>query len=147
MNKTIKVLVNGTAYEVEVGDLSVSPIQVVVNGTAYEVKMEAEAAPAAATVATPKVASAPKPAPVAAPAKATVAATGSDKEVIAPMPGVILDVAVKPGSKVAAGTLLCYLEAMKMKNAIRSSRDGVIASVEVADGQRVQYGNVLFKYE
>mgnify|MGYP000998721061 CR=1 FL=1 len=33
------------------------------------------------------------------------------------------------------------------RNAIRASRDGVIASVEVADGQRVQYGNVLFKYE
>lgn len=146
MNKTIKVLVNGNPYEVEVGDLSVSPIQVVVNGTAYEVKLETESAPAAAPAAAKPV-SAPKPAPAAVPVKAAVAATGSENEVVAPMPGVILDIAVKPGSKVTSGTLLCYLEAMKMKNAIRASRDGVIASVEVTDGQRVQYGNVLFKYE
>jgi biotin carboxyl carrier protein len=36
---------------------------------------------------------------------------------------------------------------MKMKNAIRSPRDGVIASVEVIEGQAVAHGDVLFTFE
>jgi biotin carboxyl carrier protein len=35
---------------------------------------------------------------------------------------------------------------MKMKNAIRAPREVVIASVEVQEGQRVGYGEVLFKF-
>ena len=63
------------------------------------------------------------------------------------MPGNILDIAVKPGDKVAARQQLCSLEAMKMKNAIRSPGEGVIASVEVAEGQSVAHGDVLFTFE
>jgi len=36
---------------------------------------------------------------------------------------------------------------MKMKNAIRSPRDGVIASVEVTPGETVAHGDVLFTFE
>jgi biotin carboxyl carrier protein len=64
----------------------------------------------------------------------------------APMPGVILDIAVKPGDKVAYGGMLCALEAMKMKNAIRANHELVIASVEVQEGQKVAYGDVLFRF-
>jgi biotin carboxyl carrier protein len=65
----------------------------------------------------------------------------------APMPGNILDIAVKPGNKVSFRQPLCSLEAMKMKNVIRSPRDGVIARVEVSDGQAVSHGDVLFTFE
>ena len=41
---------------------------------------------------------------------------------------------------------LCSLEAMKMKNAVRSPRDGVIGSVEVYEGQTVSHGDVLFTF-
>jgi biotin carboxyl carrier protein len=64
----------------------------------------------------------------------------------APMPGVILNVVVKAGDKVARGDMLCALEAMKMKNAIRSPREAVIASVEVQNGQKVAHGDVLIKF-
>jgi biotin carboxyl carrier protein len=63
------------------------------------------------------------------------------------MPGNILDIAVKPGDRVAVRQQLCSLEAMKMKNAIRSPGEGVIASVEVAEGQAVAHGDVLFTFE
>jgi propionyl-CoA carboxylase alpha chain len=63
------------------------------------------------------------------------------------MPGDILNIAVKPGDKVVIGQQLCMLEAMKMKSAIRSARDAVIASVEVAEGQAVSHGDVLITFE
>ncbi len=63
------------------------------------------------------------------------------------MPGNILDIRVKPGDKVRFRQPLCSLEAMKMKNLIRSPRDGLIASVEVSEGQSVSHGDVLFTFE
>jgi biotin carboxyl carrier protein len=51
---------------------------------------------------------------------------------------------VKPGDAISVGQQLCSLEAMKMKSAIRSPREGIIASVEVTDKQRVAFGETLF---
>jgi len=55
-------------------------------------------------------------------------------------------VAVKPGDAIKAGQELLTLEAMKMKNAIRSNRDGVIASVLVAVGDHVKHGQPLVEF-
>ncbi|HCU57729.1 MAG TPA: acetyl-CoA carboxylase biotin carboxyl carrier protein subunit, partial [Anaerolineaceae bacterium] len=68
------------------------------------------------------------------------------KDVSAPLPGVIVAILVKPGDKVSRGQELCTLEAMKMKNAIRSSREGTIASVDVAVGDQVSHGQVLMTF-
>jgi biotin carboxyl carrier protein len=62
------------------------------------------------------------------------------------MPGNVLNIEVKAGDRVSFRQQLCSLEAMKMKNAIRSPRDGVIASVEVSEGQAVSHGDVLFTF-
>jgi len=146
MNKSIKVIVNDTPYEVVVEDLSISPVIVTVNGERYEVKYgSAQGNDNPLPVAKPSIPV--RSAPAVQPQKAPPVASGSDKEVIAPMPGVILNVSVKAGDKVSRGQLLCNLEAMKMKNAIKANSDGVISSVEVSDGQRVQYGHVLFKLD
>ena len=63
------------------------------------------------------------------------------------MPGHIIDIVVEPGDAVSTGQALCSLEAMKMKNTIRSPRNGVIASVDVTVGQPVTYGDVLVTFE
>jgi biotin carboxyl carrier protein len=63
------------------------------------------------------------------------------------MPGVILEVFVQPGDQVKYGQRLCTLEAMKMKNAIRSPRDGVVATVEANSGETVAHGQILFTWE
>lgn len=148
--KKIKVIVNEKPYEVEVGDMSVSPFTVVVNGQSYQVTLEGEQVQEVRPVASAPAAPAPRPvapAPVPAPAPKPAAVPAASGDVLtAPMPGVILDIAVKPGDKVTVGQQLCALEAMKMKNAIRSPREGTIASVEVQDGQRVNYGEVLFRF-
>jgi biotin carboxyl carrier protein len=48
---------------------------------------------------------------------------------------------------VSAGQEVCTLEAMKMKNAIRSPREGVVAAVEAQVGQKVAHGAVLVTFE
>lgn len=147
--RRLKVTVNGKPYLVEVGDLFASPITVKVNGQPYLVDVETstvEKAPAAESVAAleqvARQTSAPEKAPPpAGPAGATV------KTVRAPLPGHIIDLAVKAGDQVTVGQALCSLEAMKMKNTIRSPRDGLIASVEVTPGQAVVHGDVLLTFE
>jgi biotin carboxyl carrier protein len=68
------------------------------------------------------------------------------KAVYAPIPGVIESVAVQPGEAVHVGQALCILEAMKMKNVIRASREGTIARIDVVPGQHVKHNDVLMEY-
>ena len=67
-------------------------------------------------------------------------------EVHAPMPGVIIKISVPPGSQVSRGDELVVLEAMKMKNPIRSPREGVVDKIFVQEGQSVNYDDVLVKF-
>ncbi len=148
MKRTMKVVVNGKSYEVELGDASGGQMEVMVNGKAYRVTLEEGQAPVVVPAAPVKTA-APAPASVARPVPrpAAPAAAASGNALNAPMPGVIMDIAVEVGQKVSVGQQLCALEAMKMKNAIRSPREGVIAAVAVSEGQRVNYGDLLFQFE
>lgn len=147
--RRLKVMVNGHAYLVEVDDLYASPIKVTVNGQPYQVE-----------IGTPEVEQVSADGPATAlehvarqplgPAEAfrpggPVEIT--DREVRAPMPGHIADIAVESGDQISAGQVLCSLEAMKMKNSIRSPREGVVASVEVTIGQPVGHGDVLITFE
>ena len=108
-----------------------------VNGVAYSVSVEETAAGAA------PVAPAAAPAPKAAPAPAAAAVTAAGEVVAAPMPGNILDVKVKVGDTVKAGTVLCVLEAMKMENEIPAPKDGKVAQVVVTKGATVGAGDTL----
>ena len=53
----------------------------------------------------------------------------------APMPGLVLSVAVRPGERVAAGVTMMTIESMKLETAIKASRDGLVETVHVAAGQ------------
>ena len=139
----MKVLIDSQTYLVDVEDIHARPVIAIVDGERYEVWPEEEALQANAQTTTPAI-SAPTADGPAAPAAAPSAASG--KDVPAPLPGVIVAILVKPGDKVSRGQELCTLEAMKMKNAIRSSREGTIASVEVAVGDQVSHGQVLMTF-
>lgn len=67
-------------------------------------------------------------------------------ELRSPMPGVILEISVPPGAMVKRGEQLMVLEAMKMKNPIRSPRDGVVDKILVQAGQSVNYDDLLVRY-
>jgi pyruvate carboxylase subunit B len=66
---------------------------------------------------------------------------------IAPMPGMIVRVAVQVGDVVQAGQGLVVMEAMKMENEIRSPRDGHVKDVVVKEGQAVESGALLILVE
>ena len=109
--------------------------RVTVNGTAYEIELEeltgAAPAPAAATAA---------PAPAPAPA---AAAPAGGEQVASPMPGTILSINVAAGDAVKRGQVLMVLEAMKMENEIMCPCDGKIASVNTSKGASVESGTLL----
>ena len=65
----------------------------------------------------------------------------------AEMQGTILSVDVSEGEEVAAGDVVCVLEAMKMENDVVAERGGTVASVRVADGDSVDMGDVLVVLE
>ena len=67
----------------------------------------------------------------------------NDKLIYAFIPGTILEVFVKPNKKVVAGEKLLALEAMKMNNAIVSPIDGVIKSVNVKAGDKINKEMIL----
>jgi len=68
-------------------------------------------------------------------------------EVKAPMPGLLLNVMVKPGNQVFKGDNLLVLEAMKMENIIKSPTDGIVKSIEVEQSNAVDKNQVLIKFE
>jgi biotin carboxyl carrier protein len=65
----------------------------------------------------------------------------------APMPGRVAALKVAPGQRVRRGDELVIVEAMKMENALRASRDGVVRVVHVATGDMVAPGRPLLEIE
>ncbi len=74
-------------------------------------------------------------------------APASNREVLAPMPGLILDIMVVEGTEVTAGTPLLILEAMKMENVLKATGDGIIKTVRVTKGQAVDKRQLLIELE
>ena len=68
-------------------------------------------------------------------------------EIKAPMPGLVLDIAVTEGQEVKEGDKLLILEAMKMENSIMIHADAVIKKILVKPGQPVDKGQVLIELE
>jgi acetyl-CoA/propionyl-CoA carboxylase biotin carboxyl carrier protein len=65
----------------------------------------------------------------------------------AEMQGTILSVEVAEGDEVAAGDVVCVLEAMKMENDVVAERGGTVASVHVSEGDSVDMGDALVVLE
>ena len=65
----------------------------------------------------------------------------------APMPGRVIAVKAAAGQAVSRGDEILVVEAMKMENAIRAPRDGVVKKVSVQVGDMVSPGVVLVELE
>lgn len=64
-----------------------------------------------------------------------------------PMPGLILEILVKPGQTVVAGETLLILEAMKMENMIKSPADSIVKTIKVSKGNAVEKNQLLIEFE
>ena len=74
-------------------------------------------------------------------------ATSGSRAIVAPMPGRIVKVLVKPHDSVSARQPLVVVEAMKMENELRAPRSGTIAEVRVSEGASVEANTVLVVLE
>ncbi|MDR2789119.1 MAG: acetyl-CoA carboxylase biotin carboxyl carrier protein subunit [Candidatus Accumulibacter sp.] len=162
--------ISGREFIVDVQETDADNFEVIVGDETYEVNLAGGEnlnetriapglAPGAASAAAPvaRKAAPPRPAPAAAPATAGAAAPvatarkpsggGGKGTQTAPMPGVVLEVDVKPGDTVTRGQQVAILDAMKMHNVIGAAQAGTIAEVYVTAGQSVDHGTPLLKFK
>lgn len=163
--------INDREFVIDVQALTADRFEVVVGGDKYEVNLAGEEALAEATVRPdlqPVAKAAPRPASSAAAAVAKVrresaaeqpggpavvappkptGGGGGRGSLTSPMPGVIIEVNVKPGDQVKRGQQVAILDAMKMHNVIGAPRDGVVGEVFVAAGQAVDHGDAIIKFK
>ncbi|HET7449999.1 MAG TPA: biotin/lipoyl-containing protein [Gaiellaceae bacterium] len=66
---------------------------------------------------------------------------------VAPMPGLVVRVAVEVGDTVQAGQALVVMEAMKMENELRSAAAGTVKAVRAVPGTAVEKGAILVELE
>jgi len=137
------VTVDGQERTVEAAPLDPSTLQLVLDGTVY-------------TLPIARVGDAYHVAidgqvyvlvPDAASAGGNHAALLAPPQIVAPMPGKVLQVLVQAGQSVAAGDGLLILEAMKMEHRMVAEAPATVRSVHVVDGQMVDAGVVLVELE
>jgi propionyl-CoA carboxylase alpha chain len=66
---------------------------------------------------------------------------------VCPLPGTVIAVQVEPGTRVADGTVLMVIEAMKMEHTITAHADAVVTEVRFGVGDRVDAGELLVVLE
>lgn len=138
-----KLTVNNQTYDVEIENINARPVVVTVDGQRFEIMPEAGNQPQVKTEALPKV----ELKPVAMnPASVANQPIGGNSSLNAPLPGTVVELFVKPGDVVEAGQVMLVIEAMKMKNSIRSTRSGTIEKVLVNQGQSVAHKQALVEF-
>ena len=156
--------ISNREFVVDVQEIDADNFEVVVGGETYQVNLTNEENLAGATItpgfapnlaagASPaRKSAAARPAPAASTGTAAPSPTvrkpagGGKGTQTAPMPGVILEVNVKPGDVVTRGQQVAVLDAMKMHNAIRAVQAGTVDAVYVEAGQTVDHGTPILKY-
>ena len=123
--KEYKYTINGSKYEVAIGEIVENVATVTVNGETYKVEMEPEAEPEK---------------------KKVVVKTGAAAEE-APLPGTVIEVKVAVGDTVKKGDVVVVLEAMKMANNLEAEKDGKVTAVLVKQGASVMEDTPLVVIE
>ena len=149
MTSRYRITVDGITYEVEVGDVSSSPVSVVVDGIEFDVEIPDSEHSQSAIPRPQRTPSRPSPRrrPTERARPSVTAASDSQDVVRAPMPGRIIRVNVAVGDNVQHGQSIVVLESMKMENTIAAPRNGVVSQVHVAADESVQHGQSLVELE
>jgi biotin carboxyl carrier protein len=136
--KNYKFTISGNTYEVEILEVEGDVAKIEVNGTPYLVEIHKELKPAKTPTLVRPVLREPQ-------RNIDKKEGGPKVEIKAPLPGIIMQLMVKPGDKVQKGQKLLVMEAMKMENEIKAGNDGEIISVKVSPGQSVLQDEVLIE--
>jgi biotin carboxyl carrier protein len=126
-------------FEVDILQAADGRARVAVDGTAYEVTYSGGQPAAGPTVS-------PPPRPAAASGGTPLPRTpvaGEPGALMAPIPGIILQILVQPGDPVKAGQIVAVMEAMKMENNLAAETTGTVREVRVEKGSEVSTGDVI----
>jgi len=120
-------------------ELSVERFVVEVSGKRFDVRVHGEArnSPAPSARRAPRLNTGQRGATT----------SNGQGDVISPIQGTVLRVAVEAGANVKAGDLICVVEAMKMENEINAPRAGVVRRIGVTAGETVQTGALIAQIE
>lgn len=136
----LNIKINETNYTVEIEDLNARPIVAIVDGERFEVVPENGSPAQVKKEADARVESAQRKVEAALPAS-------NAKVLPAPLPGTVTEIFVKPGDEIESGQVVLVIEAMKMKNSIRSTREGKVSAVLASAGQTVNHKQPLLEFE
>ena len=141
----LRVRVGGNWYNVEVGDLTQSPVQVNVDGEVFTVEVEGlpeqtRSRPRRGRTQTPGILVPP-------PASRVNPTSGDGNFIRSPMPGRVISIMVRPGDTVSVGQEVCVVEAMKMEQSIRSPQNGVVKEIRVQPMDSVRTNDPLMELE
>lgn len=125
---TASVLVNGQPYNVRICDQSKTSAQ----------QTAAQSGVTAQTTATPTPIQSQKTG-----ALIPRVVQGQGEPILAPIPGLIMEVRVKVGDAVSVGQIVSILEAMKMENSLTTHVSGRVKEIRVEKGSEVSTGNVI----
>jgi biotin carboxyl carrier protein len=139
--------IGGQEFSVEVAEQKTGSLRVSVNGTPYDVMIQGNAAAAPrAAAAEPIRGSSEDRAMTAAPAAESAPAPAAvEGTVLAPIPGLILEIKVRVGETVQVGQTVAVMEAMKMENNLTTQISGVVKEVLVQKGSQVATGDVILR--
>jgi biotin carboxyl carrier protein len=142
--RNFKFNIRGNNYEVEVLRIEGNMAEIEVNGTPYQVEIERRRTESKTPIL---VRSAIPNNPHADTVKIKAGAEASLSKIVAPLPGQVIQILVKPGDQVKRGQKLLVYEAMKMENNLLAEKDGTIKVVKVNLGDNVLQGDLLIEME
>jgi biotin carboxyl carrier protein len=121
--QSLSLLINSRCYEASIAEIEGSTL-VTIGGEKFQVDLTDELIYLAGTP--------------------SLAHGSSDTEVIkTPMPGVVVAIEVEPGQKIAPGSPVAIVEAMKMQNEISSVCGGIVKEILVRRGDTVESNQKL----
>ena len=149
-----RVSVDGVGYEVTLDSISAQGVAFLVEGQRYEVLVDpliafpstSAPSPAAGVPAAVTASVIPPKGPAATNRGSSASSPKvSSPGVIAPMPGIVVSVAVKEGESVRAGQVVAVIEAMKMETTIKANVEGIIDQIYVTNDDVIETGDLLIE--
>jgi biotin carboxyl carrier protein len=125
-----RIVVNGEPYDVRIGKSPEQPMAAVSPGAIQPAPVHADLpprVPEAAPVITPQIPAGPV----------------EGDPILAPIPGLILEIKVAVGEMVTAGQSVAIIEAMKMENSIAAHVSGKVRDIRVQKGSQVSTRDVI----
>jgi len=145
--KTYKMEINGKKFEGKVIEYDGLNVKIEINGITYQVEMEPEFGKSKDQVKRPKKVITDPPTLSGESPKNGAGREQNISKVLAPLPGVILDIEVEVGDEVKAGDVVLLLEAMKMESEITTPVDGIVKKINTKEGDTVVEAKNLIEIE